>query len=341
MAYVRALEYIKAKSPSVKDLKRIITDFSLAWEHLPTEYLDKPEIWEALLPSMGATALIRNVGRMTANGLIAPLSNAALFVADTLHDTEFLKRGKVHPFSLLLAQTTYAEGHGVKGSLVWNPVPQVLDSLEDAFYDSFNYVRPTGKNFYLAIDCSASMTWETSRIANTHIHAREGSACMAMVSLRTEQNSYATGFTSTGRGYGSSRSAVQDLGLSKNMRLDQVVKTLERVSAGGTDCAAPIKDALARKIPVDAFVVYTDNDTNSATSEHPIVALERYRQATGRDTKLIVVSMASNGHSIADPNDAGTLDIAGFDADCPALISEFVGYQKPAEAQTTRRRKAA
>jgi 60 kDa SS-A/Ro ribonucleoprotein len=35
------------------------------------------------------------------------------------------------------------------------------------------------------------------------------------------------------------------------------------------------------------------------------------------------VGMASNGFSIADPEDAGMLDVVGFDAAAPQLIADF------------------
>jgi 60 kDa SS-A/Ro ribonucleoprotein len=35
--------------------------------------------------------------------------------------------------------------------------------------------------------------------------------------------------------------------------------------------------------------------------------------------------MASNGFSIADPEDAGMLDVVGFDTVAPSVIGEFVG----------------
>jgi 60 kDa SS-A/Ro ribonucleoprotein len=197
-------------------------------------------------------------------------------------------------------------------------VPQVKDALNDAFYGTFQNVAPTGKRHYLGIDCSASMSWPGSRINNTHIHAREGAAAMAMVTIRTEDQSYALAFSD----------GMYDLGLSRSMRLGDVIAACDKAPASYTDCSAPMRDAREGKIPVDAFIVYTDNDTNSGGTEHPIQALDRYRQAMGIDAKLIVVSMVSNGHSIADPNDAGTLDITGFDANTPAVISEFVGYTK-------------
>jgi 60 kDa SS-A/Ro ribonucleoprotein len=54
-------------------------------------------------------------------------------------------------------------------------------------------------------------------------------------------------------------------------------------------------------------------------------ALREYRKKMNKpNAKLIVVGMASNGFTIADPNDLNTLDIVGFDASGPAILSEFI-----------------
>jgi hypothetical protein len=39
--------------------------------------------------------------------------------------------------------------------------------------------------------------------------------------------------------------------------------------------------------------------------------------------RLVVVGMASNGFSIADPRDAGMLDVVGFDTGTPQVIADF------------------
>jgi 60 kDa SS-A/Ro ribonucleoprotein len=44
---------------------------------------------------------------------------------------------------------------------------------------------------------------------------------------------------------------------------------------------------------------------------------------TGISAKLIVVGMVSNGFSIADPADAGMLDVVGFDTAAPAFMADF------------------
>jgi 60 kDa SS-A/Ro ribonucleoprotein len=82
-------------------------------------------------------------------------------------------------------------------------------------------------------------------------------------------------------------------------------------------------EALRHRWDVDAFVVYTDSET-WAGNVHPVQALRAYRERTGIAAKLVVVAMASNGFSIADPEDAGMLDVVGFDTATPQVIADFV-----------------
>jgi 60 kDa SS-A/Ro ribonucleoprotein len=56
---------------------------------------------------------------------------------------------------------------------------------------------------------------------------------------------------------------------------------------------------------------------------HPVQALRDYRERMGIAAKLIVVGMVANRFSIADPNDAGMLDVVGFDTATPELIGSF------------------
>lgn len=91
---------------------------------------------------------------------------------------------------------------------------------------------------------------------------------------------------------------------------------------GGTDCAQPMLYAKAKKLKVDVFIVYTDNET-WAGHTHPSKALRQYRDAMGIDARLIVCGMAANEFTLADPDDAGMLDIAGFDSAAPEIIRNF------------------
>jgi len=80
--------------------------------------------------------------------------------------------------------------------------------------------------------------------------------------------------------------------------------------------------AQAQGLEVDTFVIYTDSET-WAGDVHPAQALRDYRRASGIDARLVVVGMVSNGFSIADPADAGMLDVVGFDTATPQLVADF------------------
>jgi 60 kDa SS-A/Ro ribonucleoprotein len=80
--------------------------------------------------------------------------------------------------------------------------------------------------------------------------------------------------------------------------------------------------ALIKKIPVDTFVVLTDNETYHG-AVHPFEAMKQYRKHMGINAKLVVVGMAANRFTIADPSDAGMLDVVGFDAAAPGIITDF------------------
>ena len=116
---------------------------------------------------------------------------------------------------------------------------------------------------------------------------------------------------------------IQPVSLSPKTRLDDAVSQINRLPAGGTDCALPMLYATQNKLEVDAFVVYTDSET-WAGAVHPCQALNEYRQKMGRPARLIVVGMIANQFSIADPADGGMLDVVGFSVDTPAVMSNFI-----------------
>jgi hypothetical protein len=54
-----------------KELCYLIKEHKLTWEQCNSELLKSKEVWIALLPHMPIEATIRNLGRMTKNGLFA------------------------------------------------------------------------------------------------------------------------------------------------------------------------------------------------------------------------------------------------------------------------------
>ena len=289
----------------------IVRESALPREAIPTEWLNKPEVWEALLESMPMTAMIRNLATMTRVGLLKPGAAATDKVVRSLSQGERLKRARVHPMSLLIAHRTYALGRGMRGSGVWTPVPAIVDALDLAFYGAFQNVEGAGKRFLLGIDVSGSMScgW----IAGAPVTPCEAATAMAMVTVATEDSVTPMAFSSEFR----------PLNLSRRMKLDQALSLTQAQAIGATDCSLPMTFALNRRLPVDVFVIYTDNET-WAGRIHPAQALRQYRDKMGIAAKLIVVGLTSTGFTIADPADPGMLDVVGFDASAPAAMNQFV-----------------
>lgn len=310
-----------AKAASAAEAASLIRTYDLPRETVPTEWLNEPEVWQALLERMPMTALVRNLAKLTAVGVLKPFEPAVEQVVATLRDAQRIRRARLHPLSILIALRTYAEGRGDKGSLQWQPVPQVIDALNAAFYVAFENIEPTGKRLLLALDVSGSMGM--GRVAGSALTPREASAALALTTARVEAKSHMVGFTAADRRNWQNGTEMVPLSLSPSMRLDQAIKVVSDLPFGRTDCALPMLHALERGLKVDAFVVLTDNET-WAGAVHPVQALRQYRERTGIAAKLVVVGMVSNGFSIADPNDAGMLDVVGFDAAAPAVIADFI-----------------
>ena len=72
----------------------MINDCDLPREAIPTQWLDEVEVWDALLQRMPLTALVRNLGKMTAVGLVKPFSAAVNLVIRKLGHEALLKRAR-------------------------------------------------------------------------------------------------------------------------------------------------------------------------------------------------------------------------------------------------------
>lgn len=315
----------------------LIDQYGLPREAILTDHLADKEVWQALLENgMPMTAMIRNLATMTRVGVLAPMSAGARIVADQLVD-ENLRSARVHPISILSALRTYASGHSVMGrGQPWAPVASIVDALDAAFYASFGFIEPANKRTLLALDASGSMTMHD--IAGiTGLKPREGAAAMALATLASEPETHTVAFSGPyheGRdGWGRTRThmtqqqAMREEGLtpihlSPRQRLEDAVETLRSMPFGATDCAGPMIYAQEKGIPVDTFVIYTDNETQVG-AVHPFEALKSYRRETGIAARLAVVGMTATGFTLADPRDAGMIDLVGFDASAPALLSAF------------------
>lgn len=311
----------EAKTATEKRLVELIVEHGLPREAVPTDKLNSVAVWEALLQKMPLTAMIRNLAKMTALGLIKPLSAATKLVQTRLKDTEYLRKSRVHPMQVLVATKIYAQGHGDKGSLTWTPVPAVLTALEKAFYGTFPNVKPCGKPLLIALDVSGSMG--SSVAGATPLRACEATAALSLVHASVEEDYHVFGFADTFR----------DLGIRKGMTLVEATQRAVQNNFGSTNISLAIEYALKHGIDVGGFIVMTDNECN--TGRHVNLALREYRERKVADARLVVVATTATSYTVNDPNDKFGMDVVGFDPTVPAVIADFIRGEQPETAAAT------
>ncbi|WP_336214355.1 TROVE domain-containing protein [Nonomuraea sp. LPB2021202275-12-8] len=303
---------------------RVITEAKVPWEFLPDAMLKEPAVWDALVDTVGMTALIRNLARMTSIGTLTPFSDATHRAVARLTDREAIVKARIHPMDAWLALRVYGSGRAQPTpqapARLWNAVAPILDALEETYELAFGHVEPSGKRLLVAVDSSGSMRggyYGNSyriEVGGSPIGSPYEVACaMAVMFARIEKGNVHVIDVDT-------RVHASKVTARTNMR--EIASW--RPSGGGTDLSLPFQWALQRHMEVDGVVVLTDNETWAGSYEHPAQALASYRRAINPQARAVVVSLAATGRSIGDPKDPGVLQMAGLDASLPMVACGFV-----------------
>jgi 60 kDa SS-A/Ro ribonucleoprotein len=303
---------------SVVEAIDVVQDRGVPWEFLPDVVLTDPGVWDELIDTIGMTALIRNLARMTRLGTLKPMSDATRRAAARLTDADALAKARIHPMDLFLALRVYQAGRAQPNPRAdyqtWSPVPAVVDAIEEAYELSFGHIEPSGRRLLIAVDSSGSMTWG-SGVSSGGVpvgSCYEIANAMAVIFNRMEGGNAHVIDVDT---------SVHASRVTARTNLREIETW--RPSGGGTNLALPFEWALAERVEVDGVVVFTDNETWAGRA-HPTQALASYRRAVNPGTRVVLAAMAANGHSIGDPRDEGVLNMAGVDASLPLVVNGFI-----------------
>jgi 60 kDa SS-A/Ro ribonucleoprotein len=333
MSSVHNCKTLAETDENVQLVVNLIHEQNLPREVMPTWALKHKKVWEALLLgkerkwiTMPMTALIRNLAVMTVRGIFDDKDSPATeLVCKHLTNMATLKKNRIHPVQVLLAYLTYKSGHGDKGSLAWIPNPQVLKAIHDAVELSFGTIEPTGMRIFHGLDGSGSMMSPIPCLPQ--LTSSQAVAIMAKIFSKSEKaGTQDFAFFSSKNGLYNS-SGLMPVVIDGNDSIEVLTQKAQYPPWGSTDCALPILSAMdeykkSKKV-YDAFIIYTDNDTNSR-SMHPFEALKKYRELTGIPAKMVVVATTPGSNTIADPSDNGMMDICGFDTHGPKLLHAFL-----------------
>jgi 60 kDa SS-A/Ro ribonucleoprotein len=109
------------------------------------------------------------------------------FIYGLLTHEAAIKKSRIHPFDIFVAQRIYVSGRGVLGDLTWTPNRRVVEGLEYAFYQAFANVEPTNKKYYIGLDISCSM-WTYALNNHPYVKCAEAGSVLTMAMLKSEKN---------------------------------------------------------------------------------------------------------------------------------------------------------
>lgn len=292
---------------------------NLPWETIPTQYLSDLKVWKKLMENgqLKGQALVRQITRLAKLDAFDDMGFAKKY-ADALRDEEMIRKTRLHPMQFLNAYVVYTQGqlnHGgyswstANRSKNWTTSPVIQDALDDGFGLSFGNIEPSNKNMMISVDVSGSMSWTAAGTSN--FTCAQGAGAMALITARVEPKYIVNGFSGD----------LVNLNLTARDSIESAFYKVQKSNFGSTNPSAPLEKAIRENIPVDTFVIITDNEVNRGV--HPSKALKDYRRKTGIPARMVVMGMAANYFSIADPLDGGMLDVVGFDTNTPGVVSDF------------------
>ncbi|TMR08520.1 TROVE domain-containing protein [Nonomuraea turkmeniaca] len=302
---------------TAREAIQVVGERKVPWEFLPDAMLREPQVWEALIDTIGVTALIRNLSRMTRIGTLEPMSDATRRAVARLTDRDALLRARIHPMDAFLALRVYASGRSRPNPRAdvqtWQPVPAIVDALEGTYELSFGAVEPTGRRLLVAVDSSGSMSWGDVMVGGSSIGTPYEVGCaMAVMLARIEKGNVHVIDVDT---------SVHPSRVTPRTNLREIKSWAP--SGGGTDLSLPFRWAREQRVGADGFVVFTDNETWAGRA-HPSQELDAYRRSVTAGTRVVVAAMTAAGYSIGDPQDPGVLNVAGLDASLPLIVNGFI-----------------
>ncbi|XP_019734727.1 RNA-binding protein RO60 isoform X1 [Hippocampus comes] len=299
LLYLEVVEKVK-HSCDETEVINLIEEHKLEREQLLTDHLKSKLVWRALLKEMPLQSVLWMLGKMTARKIVQPGASETQALCERMQTEAALKKAKLHPFSILLASEHYKRGQGYQGKTKWAADGSILKALDIAFYKSFSNIEPVGKSFVVAVDVSTSLS---SVVPGTALSTAVAAAVITMVFARTEADTHVLAY---------SEGALELCSVSADMTLAQTTDELVKIPGGSTDCTLPIAWATDNGKAVDVFIILTNNPLWTFTAS-PVETLKKYRQTSGRHSKLVMCGLTSIGHTMPDTGDRGLLSICGFD----------------------------
>ncbi|XP_062596449.1 RNA-binding protein Ro60-like [Saccostrea cucullata] len=302
-------------------LIHLIRRHQLCHEHVKKEFLNKPDVWHALLQHMPIHAVIRNLNTLASNGVFERHNLDENIVAQKLNDVGLLNKARVHPFEILTAYFQHKSGERNARGNIFTPSGTILSALEEAFYKSLkpqnDIFEARGVRMAFGIDMTIS---PSDYVVSAKITSRQAVTGILLELVRYVYFCRVLPFGSSDiRNY---------LPISPDDRLENVENSLFIHDVESSDLTKPIDYAIRKQLEVSLFVLFTSKTYGEQEHDRLKEAMDRYKSQpwAGRETRVVVVDVVGKQSPVSSFEE-DFLRIEGADSQVVNVIKQFaVGW---------------
>ena len=282
--------------------------------------------WVSVIPGFSWQTLRMNVRRWHEKGLFQKFPGLVDTIAARISNREEILRARPEAYQLLMAYLATKAQFGFPSA--------ISEAFQDAMEIALELVPSFGEKVAIAVDVSGSMACPLTgdRAGGTsNVRKVDVASLFAAAVLRKNPDSLVLPFHG------------QVLSCQLNPR-DSVMTNAEKLAnlcSNGTNCAAPVRELVNRKVSVDTIVMFSDDEswmnpegrttgpsTSSAyyTGAYPATGLmdafTDYKNKVNRNARLVCVDLEPN-MTTQVINRKDILNIGGFSDSVFKLVSLF------------------
>lgn len=274
------------------------------WETELSSKGNTKEVWEELISSnrLGYMALLRNLNNIL-NVNVDNLDKAL----SSLTNENFIKKANILPFRYYSAYNKLKENP--------NFTSRIMLAIDEAMKSSIKNIEQLKGKTLIALDVSGSMGSPISR--NSEIHCCDIGAVIACIANEICEDSLVLTFDN-------------DVKKFILPRKSSLLKNIESVSFsyGGTNCSAPIRYIVDKKIKVDRIIMISDNECNSSYARSYLyptntqTVLNKYKKEINKEVYTHLIDLQGYGTTDINSKDYKVNFIAGWSEN----IFKFINY---------------
>lgn len=302
----------------VKHFERFKTGESIDVPNVPFQMLTALPLsekdWASIARNAPWQMTRMNLNTFQRHGVFADKSMVKL-IADRLRDREAIRRARVFPYQLLSAYKAAEANNGVPR--------EITEALQDAMEIATENVPAIEGKVWVFPDISGSMRSPVTGYrqgATSTVSCVDVAALFAAAILRRNPTAEVIPFESN----------IVNVKLNPRDSVMTNAAKLSSLPAGGTNCAAPLRELNRRKADGDVIVYVSDNESwidspiygrfgGSATE-----TMKQWNEFKNRnvESKLVCIDIQPNSHSQAKER-RDILNVGGFSDQVFTLVSEF------------------